>query len=259
MKSIYVGAFVVGLFALGAVAQGPRGHFGPGGGFGGGPFGGPMGPVVTGAPFSATLQSTTTQTLADGNTINNTSTSQFARDAQGRTWTQHTVNHLGPWSSSSGPKTMIFITDPVAGFAYTLDPSTNTAIQRPLHTGEGHGQNKGTHNARNDANIQKTPLTAPDPSLSLPAGLILTGTLTTHTIPANTMGNAQTIVDTTESWYSAVLQAVIYRKHTDPRSGTLVFQMTNIQQGAPQPSLFTVPSNYTIKTTPTKAALSVNQ
>lgn len=254
MKSIYIGT-LVGLFALAAVAQGPR-RFGAGG-FGEGPFGGGHGPVVTGAPFSATLQTTSTQTLPDGNTINRSSSSQFARDSQGRTWTQHTVNHLGPWSSSTGPKTMIFITDPVAGFAYTLDPSTNTAIQRPLRTGQGHA--KGPHSATNDATVQKTPLTAPDPSLTLPAGLNLTGTLTTHTIPANTMGNTQAIVDTTESWYSGILQTVIYRKHTDPRSGTMVFQMTNIQQGEPQASLFTVPSNYTIKTAPTRPALSVKQ
>ncbi len=263
MKSIYVGAVVVGLFALGAVAQGPRGRFGPGGGFGEGPFGGPREPVVTGAPFSATLQTTTTQTLPDGNTINNSSTSQFARDAQGRTWTQRTVNRLGPWSSSTGPKIMIFITDPVAGFAYTLDPSTSTAVQHALHTAQkpyaGTHQGQGKGQAANSANVQKTPLTSPDPSLSLPAGLNLTGTLTTRTIPANTVGNAQAIVDTTESWYSAVLQTVIYRKHSDPRSGTLVFQMTNIQQGPPQASLFTVPSNYTMKTAPTRPALSVNQ
>jgi hypothetical protein len=262
-KSIYAGAVIAGLFALGATAQGPRGHFGPGGGFGGGPFGGPHGPVVTGAPFSATLQTTTTQTLQDGNAINKSSTSKFARDAQGRTWTQHTVDRLGPWSTGTGPKTLIFITDPVAGFAYTLDPSSNTAVQRALHTPHGlnaeavhEGEAKGPHGL-NSANMQKTPLTTPEASLNLPAGLNPTGTLTTHTIPANTIGNAQPIVDTTESWYSSVLQTVIYRKHTDPRSGTQVFQMTNIQQGEPQASLFAVPSNYTIKTTPTKPALSV--
>ena len=263
MKSFYVGAVVVGLFTLGALAQPPRGHFGAGGGFGDGPFGGPHEPVVTGAPFSATLQSTNTQTLSDGNTINNTSTSQFARDAQGRTWTQRTVNRLGPWSSSSGPKVMVFITDPVAGFAYTLDPSTNTAIQHALHTGRNSSavthQGPGKGHGANSADFQKTALTSPDPSLNLPAGLNLTGTLTTHTIPANTVGNAQPIVDTTETWYSAVLQTVIYRKRTDPRSGTQVFQVTNVQQGAPQASLFTVPSTYTIKTAPTRPALSVNQ
>src|SRR5271168_3846281 len=178
MKSIYVGA-LVGLFALGAVAQGPRGHFGPGGGFGGGPFGGPHGPVVTGAPFSATLQTTTTQTLPDGNTINNSNTSQFARDAQGRTWTQHTVSRLGPWSTSSGPKTMVFITDPVAGFAYTLDPSTNTAIQHALPTWKGQGQGKGLRGAKSNANVQKTTL-SPDANPNLPANLNLTGTLATH-------------------------------------------------------------------------------
>lgn len=255
MKTIYVGA-LVGLFALGAAAQGPRGHFEGGPGVGGGPFGGPHGPVVTGAPFSATLQTTSTQTLQDGNTINNSTTSQFARDAQGRTWTQQTVTRLGPWSTSAGPKTMIFITDPVAGFAYTLDPSTNTAIQRSLTAGPGRGPGKGPRGPNND--VQKTTLPGPpDPSLNLPAGLNLTGTLATHTIPANTIGNAQAIVDTTESWYSGVLQTVVYRKHTDPRSGVMVFQMTNIQQGDPAASLFTVPSSYTIKTAPTAPALSV--
>ena len=261
MKSVYVGA-LVGLFALGALAQGPRGGMGPGGGFGGGPFGGPRGPLVTGSPVTATLQTTTTQTLADGNTINNSNTSQFARDTQGRTWTQQTVNRLGPWSTSTGPKIMIFITDPVAGFAYTLDPSTNTAIQRAIPTGQGRGlgrgQGKGAGGANNNANVQKTTLPGPpDPSLNLPSSLNLTGTMTTHTIPPNTVGNAQAIVDTTESWYSAVLQMVVYRKHVDPRSGLMVFQMTNIQPGDPQASLFTVPSNYTIKTAPTRPAVTV--
>ncbi len=260
-KSFYAGALIAGLFALGAAAQGPRGHFGGGPGFGGGPFGGAHGPVVTGAPFSATLQTTTTQTLQDGNTINNSSTSKFARDSQGRTWTQQTMSRLGPWSTGTSPKTLVFITDPVAGLAYTLDPSTNTAVQHALHTGghdgaahQGHGKGPG---GLNSADFQKTPLTNPDASLNLPAGLNLTGTQTTHTIPANTMGNAQPIVDITESWYSAVLQTVIYRKHTDPRSGTQVFQMTSIVQGDPQASLFTVPSGYTIKTAPVKPALSV--
>jgi hypothetical protein len=261
-KSIYAGTVIVGLFALGAAAQGPRGRFGPGGGFGGGPFGGPHGPVVTGSPFSATLQTTTTQALPDGNTINNTSASKFARDSQGRTWTQQTVDRLGPWSTGTGPKTLIFITDPVGGFAYTLDPSTSTAIQRALHRGKGpegvahQGQGKGAGGGLS-ADVQKTPLTNPDASLNLPTGLNLSGTLMTHTIPANTMGNAQAIVDTTESWYSAVLQTVIYRKHADPRSGTQVFQMINIVQGEPQASLFAVPSGYTIKTAPVKPALSV--
>ena len=90
--------------------------------------------MVTGAPVSATFTNTFTQTLADGNVITRTDTSTFARDSQGRTSVTETVNHMGPWSSSSGPKTLTFIYDPVAGFAYTLDPTTKTATQRAIHT-----------------------------------------------------------------------------------------------------------------------------
>ena len=54
--------------------------------------------VVTGAPFSATISTQATQTLADGNQIQHTSTGSLARDSQGRTRRDMTLPGFGPWA-----------------------------------------------------------------------------------------------------------------------------------------------------------------
>src|SRR3569623_1248183 len=71
--------------------------------------------VVTGAPYSATATDQYSQTLVDGNTIERTTTAQVARDSHGRTFTQQSLTG-GPWASESGPKSVVLIFDPVAGY-----------------------------------------------------------------------------------------------------------------------------------------------
>jgi hypothetical protein len=39
-------------------------------------------------------------------------------------------------------------------------------------------------------------------------------------------------------------------RHSDPRSGEIVYRLTNINRGEPDHSLFEVPANYTIKSEP---------
>jgi hypothetical protein len=39
---------------------------------------------------------------------------------------------------------------------------------------------------------------------------------------------------------------VVYRKSSDPRFGDFVTRLTNIQLGAPDPTLFEPPADYTI-------------
>lgn len=239
-----------------AFAQGPRGPLGPGGGRGFGPLSARTmseGQVVTGAPFTATLQETVTQKLADGNTITRTTASQFARDSQGRTYLQTTANGLGPWSSTTGAKTLTFITDPVAGAAYTLDATAMTAAQRPLRP-VGAGGSRRTEFA--DANAVQTSIGA---QMMAPLPNLLQGTQLTRTIPANTIGNAQPIVSTTTRWYSPDLKMVVMQTISDPRMGTRTFQMTNVQTTEPAASLFQVPSGYTVSTKPGRAAMRMAQ
>ena len=62
---------------------------------------------VTGAPYTATAITETTQVLADGNRIVNKTESQLARDSQGRTRRQETMSNIGPLATNA-PK-MAFI------------------------------------------------------------------------------------------------------------------------------------------------------
>jgi TonB family protein len=55
-----------------------------------------------------------------------------ARDSEGRTRHEQTLNAVGPWSSAGEGVTTIFINDPVAGVNYVLDPRTRTARKMAL-------------------------------------------------------------------------------------------------------------------------------
>ena len=86
------------------------------------------GKTVTGAPFSASVSTQTTQTLADGNVIQHSTTGTFARDSQGRTRRDMTLPAIGPFAASGeAPPHMVEINDAVAGVHYILDPSRKVA------------------------------------------------------------------------------------------------------------------------------------
>jgi len=75
-------------------------------------------------------------------------------------------------------------------------------------------------------------------------GVETTGVRTTRTIPVGKIGNDRPIVITTEVWTSPELKTIVLSKRSDPRSGEQTFKLTNIQRADPDPSLFTVPSDF---------------
>ena len=90
--------------------------------------GGVSGKTVTGAPFTASFSTQTTQVLADGNQIQRSATGSIARDSQGRTRRDTTLPAIGPWAASGQACAAIhFINDPVAGAQYTLDENRKVA------------------------------------------------------------------------------------------------------------------------------------
>lgn len=234
-------AFVLS-FTLGSsliFAQLAPGGPGPGGR---GPRGMHAGKVVTGAPYSATFTNTSLKTLADGNTIQRTTTGTVARDSQGRTYSQETITGL---FGQTGTKTVTFISDPVAGYVYTLNSDTKTAIRRPFHAAGG--PSGETANFRNEARPANPNVVSAELGTQTVNGVNATGKTITHTIPAGQMGNEKPIVSTTETWTSPDLQVVISSKRTDPREGTSTYALTNIQRAEPSNISFAVPSDYTVK------------
>jgi hypothetical protein len=257
----------IGLMAMAvAMAQPPQGpggglrHFGPppdGGFFGARILGaepGMGGRIVKGAPFSADVITESTQTLADGNHIKQTSTVHFARDSEGRTRREQSLNSLGALSSN---RTVIFINDPVASVSYALMPDTKIAnkftwgggrgANRMMNHANGPGaqvapNGRGGHGPRNQQNVKTESL-----GTQTMEGVQVQGTRTTMTIPAGQIGNEQPIQIVTERWYSPDLQATILVKHTDPRNGDSVTRYTNISRAEPVPTLFQVPADYKLQ------------
>jgi hypothetical protein len=85
------------------------------------------GKVVKGAPYSAEAVTETIQTLADGNRIINRITSSVYRDSEGRTRRDQSFKGLGIFGQGEEPSQTIFINDPVAGVAFSLDTRSHTA------------------------------------------------------------------------------------------------------------------------------------
>src|SRR5579863_72640 len=146
MLAVLFGALLASPAMLSAQEPPPDGPPPPHGGMG---RGGEMGPrmeilgfeemhpgkVVTGAPYSAITVIVTTQTLADGTSINRKIQANVVRDSQGRVRRDTTMPAIGPLAANGQPRTFILIHDPVAGTAFELHPDTKTAVQLPVRTG----------------------------------------------------------------------------------------------------------------------------
>lgn len=78
-------------------------------------------------------------------------------------------------------------------------------------------------------------------------GALSQGTRTTETIPVGKIGNDRPISVVNERWFSSDIQMLVKSTSSDPRFGDTTYQLTNIVQAAPDPSLFQIPSDYTIR------------
>ena len=246
---------VLGLCAAAAAfAQGPPpgrgfGHMGPGGMMGMGPG---MGRTVTGAPYSGVEVTEETQTLSNGNVISRKVQSNVYRDSSGRVRIERTVPagrpEPGQSAAQTGTRTIVSIHDPVAGVTSELDATAKTARQMtiPANRGGNGGfpgprPGRGANGASSDPNVVTE--TLPMQTIN---GVQATGTRVTRTVPAGRIGNAQPIQIVTETWHSPDLKVPVMTKVSDPRTGTRVTQLTNITRSEPDPSLFQVPSDYTV-------------
>jgi hypothetical protein len=247
LSFVFVGA---GLMTACLFAQGP----GPGRHMGGpGDFAllraefGMANKVVQGAPYSAQAVTQFTQTLANGDHIQRSTTAQVARDSQGRTRTERSFGSLGSLSAGGsagrGAERTVMIFDPVASKGYVLDPSSRTArsTQIPAARPSPNPEVKGRM-ARELASAKTEDL-----GTQMIQGVSAQGKRVTRTIPAGAVGNEKEIDIVTETWISPDLQVVVMSKTSDPRYGESVYQLNGIIRTEPDPALFTVPSDYTVK------------
>ena len=254
--------FAVAMSLAGAALMAQPGgrHMGPPGGPGdfaflGGQFGF-AGKVVTGAPYTAQRVTQVTQTLSDGTHIQESNTATLARDSQGRTRVEETLQGIGRLRASSArSKTMILIHDPVASMSYMLDPTARTVHQTQISSGNGRFGGRGAGASpgfvpspeRAAALHRNGTLNTEDLGTQVVSGVNAQGKRVTHTIAAGEVGNDQPINIVTETWYSPDLQIVVMMKSNDPRFGERTYTLNNISRAEPDPALFNVPSGYTVE------------
>jgi hypothetical protein len=212
------------------------------------------GKVVTGAPFSATSTSTTSQTLQDGKTtINRTVQGAIYRDTQGRSRREVTFTGVGPLAATGGTHKMVAISDPVAGSHYLLNPDKKVAYKMTLPAGGAAGNTAKAQafaqkmQARQAQEEASGALKVDSLGTQVINGVSAEGTRTTRTIAAGEIGNSAPIQIVSERWYSPDLQTVVQSTRTDPRFGTTTFALSNIQKAEPAGTLFTVSADYTVQ------------
>jgi hypothetical protein len=229
---------------------------------------------VKGAPYSGNAVTENTQTLADGNHIVNRSTANVYRDGEGRERREQSLPNIGGFAPQGAPSTMVFISDPVAGANYSLNPDNKTAIKLPtppLGTMPPSGARADTHvmvqrvgmagasvggpnvmfYSKTDGGTAPAPPAVEQLGTKVVEGVQAEGTRTTITIPAGQIGNDKPIQIVDEVWRSPDLQVIVHSEHSDPRMGSTAYSLQNISRSDPSPTLFQLPPDYTVKDAPT--------
>jgi len=78
-------------------------------------------------------------------------------------------------------------------------------------------------------------------------GVSVTGTRTTRTINAGTIGNDKPIFSISDTWVSSELKVTVLTVTDDGQGGHSTMKLVNIVRGEPDATLFQIPGDYTVK------------
>ncbi len=211
--------------------------------------------VTKGAPYSATAEAETIQTLADGNRIRSKSTTLVYRDSEGR------MRREVVGKGQSVP-TEIFINDPATGVNYSLDAQEHVAhksqvrltdldldkmkLMKELEMKRQTQERLQAEQGDKPRKKKRAPVTE-SLGQQMIEGALCEGSRTTSIIPAEEVGNELPITIVNEQWYSPELQVYVLTRQSDPRAGETIYRLTNINRGEPDRSLFEVPAGYNLR------------
>jgi hypothetical protein len=217
---------------------------------------------VKGVPFSATQTTVREQTLADGTVIKSTVEVELWRDSEGRmraesalqlkTGGQQQGRVVALWNPIDGTEITWVTGSPSASYATVLHlpemqinglmgalasppagaPSRPLRATRPLVA-------LGLPATQDAANIHTEAL--PEDSI---AGLDVTGTRTTQVVPAGSIDNDRDFTVSSETWISPELKTAMRQTTSDPRTGTVTTELSNIDRSDPDPVLFNPPAGF---------------
>lgn len=217
--------------------------------------------AVKSLPFSATETTTREQTLSDGTVIKTTVEVQLARDSEGRMRAESALKPdasgnprgrvVALWNPNDGKAVTWISGNPTATFASVTHlpesqlnsflstlASNSSAPQTGQRVPLQRSGPLAASLSQNSANRQTESLSA-----QTIAGVEATGTRTTQLIPAGTVDNDRDFTVVSEIWTSADLKTTVRQLSSDPRTGTVTTELSNIDRSEPDPALFKPPAN----------------
>ena len=209
---------------------------------------------VKGAAFSAQVVVENNQTLANGVHVAQKLTGALYRDSEGRT--RQELPRAG------GPE-LVLIDDSPGGVLYHLNVLRHTAVKVSVDSQHINREIEERHRQREHQErerMEKEKAIAVkgggreiEPQRKVESlgvqtfeGVPAEVTRFTITIPAGMEGNDQPFDIVSERWYSPELHILLMGKRSDPRTGEMIYRLTNINRGEPVRSLFEAPSDFTV-------------
>jgi hypothetical protein len=213
------------------------------------PFAGRV-PVILNEPFSAEQQAERHQTLADGTHIDQDARpTKLWRDSSGRTRIERAAFRYETPMTRGFPAAVV-ISDPVAGYQYVLDPHEHiahrypaqfTVIPDPAATKDDQPLVTETRQEAAHQTVRTERL-----GTQVIEGLQADGKRTTILRDASrgdTAGSGEMVVET---WTSNDLRVELLYKCADRSSTDNVRALHEVSRAEPSPSLFAIPSGYSI-------------
>ena len=208
--------------------------------------------AVVGAPFTATVEWTGTETKDDGTKVYHRRVSRIMRDSAGRQRFEDGQDEASPQAAQAAT---VRLYDPTTHLFTSLDSATGLAKISTMGATSAAplavpASGNRSDPAREQAD-QPQPRSQPGEGVTrepLPpreiVGLHAEGVRTTTTIPAGKDGtSAVTVVD--DVWESPLLRMQLLHIHDDPRKGRSQAQVLELARDEPDAALFHPPGGYT--------------
>jgi hypothetical protein len=199
---------------------------------------------IAGAPFSADVVKEFTRILSDGSQVPAVAHGRMFRDADGRTRSEIEVLS----AAATEPRRFITIVDPVRQVSIILDQQNKTATIANLPA-----PTIAAQQVRLDQQAQENRVSAralaiagsEELGTSTIEGFNVTGIRRTQ--PSDATENSDQPRAVVESWFSPVLKIELQARIAGPRLGETITKLQNIVAGEPDPMLFEVPADYTVR------------
>lgn len=183
--------------------------------------------LVTGRPYSVIQTVTIRRLLPDGDEFTRQTVMRLYRDSAGRT-RQDTLDSEGELDHS--------VVTGLDGATIFLDHQNQLATagaRRPAAALDREGDPAQASAAKAGAAVEQ--LGQRDIE-----GVSATGRM----VRTRVGGEGENIEVTKESWYAEEIGMTLYRRHSDPRSGESIVELSELDRSEPDPALFEAPEDY---------------